>query len=399
MESTALARYADAIVSEGLRISAGDLLAIHGEPAHRELMVALTAAGYRAGARHVDVLTLDPRVTRARALGAPTDSLDWRPAWEDDRMCSLITENAGIVWLNGSEEPDLLADVPAAAGATRVFERPGIGPYRAAVSAATARFVVAACPTPAWASSIYPERSPEDAVAALWTDLFSFARLEPGDPADGWARHAAMLEQRAASLSERGLRSLRLRDAHTDLRLMLPDGVLWQGGRLRAGPLSYSPNIPTEEVFTSPDPLATEGVFRCSRPLEIDGRVINGIHGSFANGSLTRVDAEREADAEFLRATFARDPGAGRLGEVALVDAASRVGRTGRSYRTTLLDENAASHIAFGFGFGFCRTPGADAPNASGIHIDVMIGTTEMEVTAVDREGVEHAVMAGGEFR
>ena len=398
MDTMTLTRYADAIVRDGLQIGPGDLLAVHGEPAHRDLVVALAESGYRAGARHVDVLSVDPRVTRARALGAGADTLDWRPGWEDARMQELVDANGGIVWLNGAEEPDLMAAVPPSAASTTVFERPGLGPYREAVATAKARFVVASYPTPAWAQSVFPELAPAAAVEQLWTDVLAFARLGPGDPADGWSRHTAMLEERAAALSARGMRMLRLRDAHTDLQLALPAGALWRGGRLHSHGLGYSPNIPTEEVFTSPDPLASEGVFRCSRPLEIAGRVIDGIRGEFRAGSLVRLDADRDTDAEFLRAYLARDEGAARLGEVALVDAASRIGMTGRAYRTTLLDENAASHIAFGFGFGFCREPGAPAPNASVIHIDVMIGTPEMEVTAADAQGAEHVVMRAGVF-
>lgn len=398
MDTTTLSRYADAIVRDGLQIGAGDLLAVHGEPAHRSLLVELAAAGYRAGARHVDVLSTDPRVTKARALGASPATLDWRPDWEDTRMHDLIDANGGVVWLNGSEEPELMADVPPEAASTTVFERPGLGPYREAVAAAKARFVVASYPTPAWAQSVFPELAADAALAQLWDDVLLFARLGPDDPADGWRRHTAMLEARAAVLSERQLRTLRLRDANTDLRLTLPAGASWKGGRLLSHGQGYSPNIPTEEVFTSPDPLATEGVFCCSRPLEIAGRVIDGIRGEFRAGALLRLDAEREADAEFLRAYFARDEGACRLGEVALVDAASRIGQTGRAYRTTLLDENAASHIAFGFGFGFCREPGAPAPNLSAIHVDVMIGTPEMEVTATDAQGAEQVVMRAGAF-
>ena len=398
MDTTTLARYADAIVRDGLQIGPGDLLAVHGDPAHRDLVVALAEAGYRAGASHVDSLSVDPRVTKARALGADPGSLDWRPGWEDERMRAIVEANGGIVWLIGAEEPELMADVPPTAASTTVFERPGLGPYREAVAAAKARFVVASYPTPAWAESVFPELPPEQALEHLWADVLSFARLGPDDPADGWRRHTEMLEARATVLSGRELRTLRLCDEHTDLRVTLPAGASWKGGRLLSHGQGYSPNIPTEEVFTSPDPLGTEGIFCCSRPLEIAGRVIEGIRGEFAAGALVRIDAARAADAEFLRAYLARDEGAGRLGEVALVDAGSRIGQAGRAYRTTLLDENAASHVAFGFGFGFCREPGAPAPNVSSIHVDVMIGTPAMEVTATDVHGSEHLVMRAGAF-
>jgi aminopeptidase len=397
MDGEGLARYADAIVRDALRLGAGDVLAVHGEPAHRELLVALAEAGYRAGCRYCDVLTTDLRVKRVRVLYAPEDSLGEQPGWHDRRMRDLLAVDAGVVTVNGPGEPGLLGDVPperAARETSRILA--GAPRYLKAVTRGDARFCVIAWPTPAWAAQVYPELAPEEAFEALGDDLLAFARLAPGDPPDGWARHVARLEEVARELTVRGLRELTLRGPGTDLRLGLSEGTRWIGGTLQGRHGRFSPNVPTEEVFTSPTPRATDGTFACSRSLELEGRSLDGIHGEFRRGRLVRIEASRPEDSEFLEAYMSRDRGAGRLGEVALVDGQSRVGSAARSYRTTLLDENAASHMAFGSGFDFARDPGAERPNTSRIHVDVMIGRPELEVHGRDRHGAWIPVLVDG---
>ncbi|HEY1478583.1 MAG TPA: aminopeptidase [Gaiellales bacterium] len=397
MDAEGLSRYADAIVRDALRLGDGDVLAVHGEPAHRELLVALADAGYRAGCRYCDVVTTDLRVKRARALHAPLESLGEQPAWHDKRMVDLLAADAGVVTVNGPGEPGLLGDVPpdrAARETTRILA--GAPRYLRAVTRGDARFCVIAWPTPAWAAQVYPELSQDDAVEALGRDLLTFARLAPDDPPDGWARHVARLEAAARELTARGVRELRLRGPGTDLTLGLPEGARWIGGTLQGKRVRYSPNVPTEEVFTSPTPGATEGTFACSRPLDMEGRSIDGIRGEFRRGRLVRIEADRPDDASFLEASFARDRNAGRLGEVALVDGQSRVGAAGRGYATTLLDENAASHIALGCGFSFTRDPGAARENRSGVHVDVMIGRPELEVRGRDAKGQTFDVLVDG---
>jgi aminopeptidase len=397
MDAEGRARYADAIVRDALRLAEGDVLAVHGEPAHRELLVALAEAGYRAGCRYCDVLTTDLRVKRVRALYAPEDSLGEQPAWHDRRMRDLLAVDAGVVTVTGPGEPGLLGDVPPARAAretSRILA--GAPRYLKAVKSGRARFCVIAWPTPGWAAQVYPELPAGEAVAALGDDLLRFARLAQDDPPDGWARHVARLESVATELTELGLRELTLRGPGTHLRLGLPEGARWIGGTLQGRSGRFSPNIPTEEVFTSPAPAATEGTFACSLPLELEGRTLDGIRGEFRRGRLVQVEALRPQDAEFLQAYMARDRGASRLGEVALVDGKSRVGAAGRSYGTTLLDENAASHMAFGSGFDFARDPGAPRPNASRIHVDVMIGRPELEVRGRTAQGRELPVLVDG---
>jgi len=395
-----VARYADAIVRGAVGIEPGDLLAVHGEPAHRPLLVALAEAGYRAGATYVDAIMTDPRQKRARALHAPEDTLSDLPRWHDQRMREILAREGAVVSITGAEEPNLLADVPPERGAREISRTlPGYLRYMRALIHGQARFCVVAWPTPAWARAVFADAaSDEEAVELLFSDLLYLARLGPDDPADGWQRHVAELDATAKRVEALDLRLLHLRGPHVDLQVALPEGARWIGGLLDGPRGPISPNVPTEEIFTSPAPAATSGTFRCSKPLEIEGRRIEGIEGEFRRGRLVSIDTDRKADRDYLAAYFARDRGAGRLGEVALVPPTGRVGATGRVYGNTLLDENAASHIAFGQGFRFARRPGAPGANRSRIHVDVMLGTPEMEAWGTDAAGRRVPVLVDGAF-
>jgi len=399
MDGGAVERYARAIVGDALGIGDGDVLAVHGEPEHRELMVALAEEGYRAGAAYVDAATFDPRVRRARVLHAGLDTLGDVPRWHDQRMRSLLRRNAGIVTIHGPAEPDLTAAAPPERVALEHSRTlPGQRPYLRALAAGKARFCVVAWPNEAWAVHVYPELDRAAALAALERDVLSFARIAPSDPDGAWGAHVRALNGRAGGLTGRALREVRLRGPGTDLRLGLPEGALWRGGTLEGPKGLFSPNIPTEEVFTSPSPALVEGTFRCTRPLELGSRTIVGLHGAFRAGRLERLGANHDGDRDYMASYLHGSRNGDRLGEVALVDASSRVARAGRTYGTTLLDENAASHIAFGSGFLFARADGAERPNRSAIHLDVMIGSDDLEVTGVDESGREALVLAGGAF-
>ena len=181
--------------------------------------------------------------------------------------------------------------------------------------------------------------------------------------------------------------------------MKLPPGARWMGGSELAQGRSTSPNMPTEEVFTSPAPAGTSGRFRCSRPLNFRGRTIEGIAGEFRGGRLVELEAAKKDDQELLTAFLDTDRNARRLGEVALVDRSSRIGQTGRTFSNTLLDENAAAHIAFGTGFPNTRESGAPRVNQSALHLDVMIGTDDFEVTGIGARGRRVPLIAGGEWQ
>jgi aminopeptidase len=387
-----LERYADAIVRTSLGIGKGDTLVVQGQPEHRELLVAIAESGYRAGARFVDVVTADPLVMRARLLHGTDEAIGALSPWGRRRLREVAGPNGALAAISGEGEAGYLDDVPPERLATdysRLAKQTAF--LRRAQLNQRARWTIAGWPTNHWADQVYPELEPLEAKRRLAGDLLRFCRLsdEDGKGTSGWLKHLRVLSRRSARLTKLGLVRLELRGPGTELDVGLVTGTRWLGGpeTLVDGRM-LAPNMPTEEVFTSPDARATSGTFHCTFPLSFRGRLIHGLRGEFSGGRLVRLDADADEDRDFVAAYIDTDRMGRRLGEVALVDASSRIGQTGRIYYNTLLDENAAAHMAFGSGFGGTRTETpARGVNRSTIHLDVMIGSPELEATGVDARG------------
>jgi aminopeptidase len=385
----ALARYADAIVRACLGIEKDDTLVVQGQPEHRELLVAVAESGYRAGARYVDVVTTDPLVMRARLLHGTDDALGALSPWARRRYREAAGPNGALAHIAGDGEAGYLDGVPPQRIATdysRLAKR--LDFVRRAQLNLRSRWVIAAWPTDFWAGQVYPDLEPLRAKRRLARDLLRFSRLsdEDGKGTKGWRDHLRTLSRRSVRLSKLGLTRLELRGPGTELDIGFAAGTRWLGGTdTLADGRVLAANMPTEEVFTSPDPRRTSGTFKCTFPLSFRGRLVHGLRGEFSRGRLVRLEADSDDDRDFVAAHLDTDRMARRLGEVALVDASSRIGQTGRIYYNTLLDENAAAHIAFGSGFGGTRseTPGRGV-NRSTVHLDVMIGSPQLEATGFD---------------
>jgi aminopeptidase len=387
-----LERYADAIVRASLGIGKGDTLVVQGEPEHRELLVAVAESGYRAGAQFVDVVTTDPLVMRARLLHGSDDAIGALSPWSRRRYREVAGPRGALAAISGDGEAGYLDGVPPERIATdysRMAKQ--LAFLRRAQLNLRSRWTIAAWPTDHWAGQVYPKLDPLKAKRRLARDLLHFCRLsdDDGKGTKGWLEHLHTLDRRSARLTKLGLSRLELRGPGTELDLGLVADTRWLGGPEKlADGRTVAANMPTEEVFTTPDPRTTSGTFRCTFPLSFRGRLIHGLRGEFSNGRLVRLDGDSDADRDFVAAYIDTDRMGRRLGEVALVDASSRIGATGRIYYNTLLDENAAAHIAFGAGFGGTRseTP-ARGVNRSTIHLDVMIGSPEFEATGIGRRG------------
>ena len=387
-----LSRYADAIVSACLGIAQGDTLVVQGEPEHRELLVAVAESAYRSGAQYVEVLTLDPLVMRARLLHGTDDALGAVSPWARRRFREVASPHGALAQITGEGDGGYLDGVPPERIATdysRLAKH--VSFLRRAQLNMRARWTIAGWPTDYWAGQVYPDLEPLKAKRRLARDLLSFCRLtdDDGKGTSGWRQHLRTLSRRSARLTKLGLTRVELRGPGTELELGLAPSSRWLGGpETLVDGRTLAPNMPTEETFTSPDPRKTNGTFRCTFPLTFRGRLIDGLSGEFSNGRLVRLEADSDADRDFVASYLDTDRGGRRLGEVALVDASSRIGQTGRIYYNTLLDENAAAHIAFGSGFGGTRleTP-ARGVNRSTIHLDVMIGSPELEATGFNARG------------
>jgi aminopeptidase len=387
-----LARYADAIVRASLGIEKGDTLVVQGEPEHRALLVAVAESAYRAGAQFVDVVTADPLVMRARLLYGREETLGALSPWVLRRLREASRPSGALAYITGEGETGYLDGVPPKRLATDYSKRAKqLGFVRRAQLNMRSRWVIAGWPTDHWAGQVYPKLEPLKAKRRLAADLVRFCRLEDADGkgTSGWLKHLRTLNRHSARLTKLGLARLELRGPGTELDVGFVPGTRWQGGQEElVDGRKLAANMPTEEVYTSPDPRQTTGTFRCTFPLSFRGRLVHGLRGEFSKGRLIRLEADSDDDRDFVAAYIDTDRMGRRLGEVALVDASSRIGQTGRIYYNTLLDENAAAHIAFGSGFGGTRseTP-ARAVNRSAIHLDVMIGGPELEATGFDTRG------------
>lgn len=392
-----LAGLARLAVEVGANVQAGQIVSVSGRPGQEELVRAVAAAAYERGAKFVDVAWFDPHVKLARLENAAEDTLEWVPPWYAQRIQEIGRQMGATIALSGPTAPGLFDGVdPARAGKDRL---PSVREGIEVLMGAHVNWTVVPCPNPEWAALVFPDLAAGEALERLWTEIAHICRLDEPDPAAAWTARGAELQASAARLTARRLSALHFVGPGTDLTVGLLPGSIWVGGGdTRRDGLPHLPNIPTEEVFSTPDPTRTEGFVTSTRPLDVGGTVVSGLRVRFEGGRAVQIDADSGADV--LRGRAAVDEGAARLGEVALVDGSGRIGPLGTVFYDTLLDENAASHIALGAGYpkGAAESEAGNI-NTSEIHIDFMIGGPEVTVTGIDPDGAEVTVLEGGAWR
>jgi aminopeptidase len=391
-------RLAELVVGFGANVQPGQVLGLTTYTGKEHMARAIARAAYQRGARWVDVVTFDPWLKRARLDLAPEDTLDWVPPWMVDRLEWLSGERAARVALQGPSAPQALEGVdPARLGRDLLPYLPNTGEV---VNARTTNWCVAPAPTPAWAELVYPDAEPGEAYDRLWGAIAHVCRLDTDDPERAWRERMTELEATAQRLTERRFDAVHLHGPGTDLTVGLLPSSNWHAGEATtAAGLPYFSNIPSEETFTAPDPQRADGVVTSTKPLYLFGSLIEGIRVEFRDGRAVRIDADRGADA--LRGAAASDENASRLGELALVDGEGRIGPLGTVFYDTLLDENAASHIALGSAYQSTVDDPDDVErvNESRIHVDFMIGSPELDVDGITGSGERVPVLRGGAWQ
>jgi aminopeptidase len=247
---------------------------------------------------------------------------------------------------------------------------------------------------------VYPDLPPDEGYERLWEAVVHVCRLDADDPGEAWIARTSTLKANAARLTERRFDAMRLRGPGTDLTVGLLPSSRWKAGdQETVDGVRHFPNLPTEETFATPDPDRVEGHVSATMPLELAGSVVRGIRVQFEGGRAVKIDADEGAEA--LRAVAAKDDGASRLGELALVDREGRIGSLGTVFLDTLIDENAASHVALGNGYDHTVDEPADKErvNRSRIHVDFMIGRPELEVDGITRDGDVVPVLRDGAWQ
>ena len=397
-----LERYARLAVEVGSNVGEGQVVWVVALPEHAELARAVARIAYEKGARYVDVDYTDQHVRRARIERAPEDSLGWTPPWTLARIDHLAESHGALIQIVGDPEPELLADLDGArVGKTRskeVAER-----YVKATNQRLINWAIVAYPNEGWAKTVFGEPD----VERLWEAVASATRLDEPDPIGAWRAHIDKLVERANLLNERAFDSIRFRGPGTDLTVGLIPGATWCTAlETTVDGRRHVVNMPTEEVFTSPDRRRTEGTVRSTKPLALAGNIVRDLEVRFEGGRAVEVKASSGAD--LIREQLRQDENASLLGEVALVDGDSRVGRSGLTFLNTLFDENASCHIAYGAGILESIPAGETKSeaeldelgfNVSTIHTDFMIGGPEVDVDGVEAGGAEVPILRGDEWQ
>jgi aminopeptidase len=392
-----LQRFADLVVGFAANVQPGQVVAIGTEPGKLELTRAVADAAYRAGAKFVDVMHFDLHVKRSRILHAAEETLDYVPPWYGERILALGDLRAARIGLTGPAAPGLLNDLdPQRAGRDQL---PFLRESSQVVNARTTNWTAVPCPTPPWAALVFPELDPGAAFERLWDQVIHMCRLDEEDPVAAWRERQRVLVGASERLTALHLDALHFEGPGTDLRVGLLPSSRWLAARFETvGGIVHMPNLPSEEVFTAPDPARVDGVVRSTKPLVVGGTIIRGLRVHFAGGRATSIEADEGGE---LLAQYARkDDGAARLGEVALVDAAGRIGPLDTVFYDTLIDENAASHVALGAAYEFTAgEEDRERINRSQIHVDFMIGSPEVDVTGLTATGERVPVLRGGAWR
>jgi aminopeptidase len=391
-------RLAELAVDIGANVQPGQIVTVSADVGMEEMVREVAATAYRRGAKYVDVTFFDPRLKRTRIEWADGETLGFVPPWYGERVRELGRSHAARVVLTAPSDPDVLRGLdPERLGRDLL---PALSDWMKVLSERTVNWTIVPFPSETWAGLVYPELADGAAFDRLSRDIEHVCRLDEPDPAAAWRERSAELDAVGERLSALDLDAVHFEGPGTDLTVGLLPSSTWIGAMSTTiDGLEHLPNVPTEEVFTTPDPERTEGHVRSTRPLVlVDGTLVRGLEVRFAGGRAVAMDAEEGV--EVLRVRTARDEGACRLGEIALVDRESRIGRLGRVFYETLLDENATSHVALGSAYEEAVAED-DVPriNKSGIHIDFMVGGDDVDVTGITRSGARIPVLRGGSWQ
>jgi aminopeptidase len=401
-----LERLAEVAVRVGLGIAPGQELVMTATLDAVPLARLITAHAYKAGASLVSTLLTDEELTLLRFKYAADASFDAAPSWLYEGMAQAFRKGSARLAITGNDPSLLSHQDPEKVSRMNRATSKAYRPALELIARHEINWTIVACATPAWAAAVFPNLPRDEGLARLWEAIFAASRADQPDPVAAWKKHDADLHARAERLNEKRYSALHFRGPGTDLRVGLADDHLWLGGGTTAINGRYCiPNMPTEEVFTTPHKDRVEGRVTSTKPLSHQGTMIDDISVRFEAGRIVEAHAARGE--QVLRRMIETDEGARRLGEVSLVPHSSPIASSGLLFMNTLFDENAACHIALGQAYSTCLKNGdsltpeqlaSRGANESLIHVDWMIGSSHIDVDGISAEGNSMPVMRAGEW-
>ncbi|MEB2844902.1 aminopeptidase [Rhizobiales bacterium RZME27] len=401
-----LEKLAEVAVKVGLRLEAGQDLVMTAPLAAIPLVRLITRHAYMAGAGLVTTFYSDEDTTLSRYRHAPDASFDKASGWLYEGMAKAFAGNAARLAIAGDNPMMLAGQDPSKVARANKANSMAYKPALEKISNFDINWNIISYPNPAWAKQVFPELGEQEAIRKLADAIFAASRVDLDDPVAAWTEHNANLRKRSTWLNGERFSALKFTGPGTDVTIGLADDHEWHGGESTAkNGITCNPNIPTEEVFTTPHALKVDGYVSSTKPLSHQGTLIDGIQVKFEGGRI--VEAKATKGEEVLNKVLDTDEGARRLGEVALVPHSSPISASGILFYNTLFDENASCHIALGQCYSKCFLDGASLTqdqitakggNSSLIHIDWMIGSDKVDIDGVRADGSVTPVMRKGEW-
>lgn len=401
-----LEKYADLAVRIGVNIQQGQTLVVNAPLPAAEFVRKIVAKAYEAGAKNVHVEFQDENITRIKYEKAPDEAFTEYPMWRAKGMEEMAENGAAFLSIY-SPNPELLKGInPQRIAMWNKTAGTALKKYRSYMMTDQARWSLISVPTAEWAAKVFPDVEEAEAIEKLWDAIFKIVRIDQEDPIAAWHAHNETLKQKVTYLNDKQYVQLMYEAQGTSLTVNLPENHVWQGGgSVDQGGIRFNPNMPTEEVYTMPHKDGVNGTVRSTKPLNYGGNVINNFTLTFKDGVV--VDFTAETGYETLEQLLNMDEGSRRLGEVALVPHRSPISNSGLTFYNTLFDENASNHLALGEAYpvnlqnGTAMTPEELAErgaNKSLVHEDFMIGSVDMNIYGVTKDGKREPIFKNGNW-
>ncbi len=391
-----LEKYAELAVKTGCNLQKDQELFVSADVSQTPLVRLIVRCAYESGAKNVTVNFSDEKIGRMNYDYKPAEAFKRFPEWRAVLQNSMANCGAAFLFID-SDDPQIMAGVDQTKLMNWVIaSNKACKAWRDGMDFGRNVWCIIGAASAAWATRVFPDKTPEEATETLWRAIFHTARCDGADPANAWAAHKRSFDERKKWLNDQHFDALHYENSlGTDITIGLPANHIWNGGGdTTVGGTDFFPNMPTEEIFTTPDRLRADGTVVASMPLNHSGSLVDGFRLTFAAGRV--VDYSAETGEDVLRQIIETDEGSHHLGECALIPSSSPIKQTGILFLSTLFDENASCHFAVGMGFPDCYDGGRDMEkddlaaagvNDSATHVDFMLGTDNLSIDGITADG------------